>query len=47
MNSSRRRRWLSIPGFAGGLALFMIEALVVVSLAIAAWLTAIATLALL
>ncbi len=46
MNPSRRRRWLSIPGLAGGLGLFLIEALIVVGLAVAAWLTALATLAL-
>ncbi len=45
-DSSRNRRWMSITGVAGGLAMFAIEALIVATLVAAAWVVAVTVLAL-
>jgi hypothetical protein len=37
MTKPRDRRWLSLQGLTGGLTMFTIEALIVTSLALAAW----------
>lgn len=47
MTRSRDRRWLSLPGVAGGAVMFVVEALIVVGLAGAAWLLSVVILALL
>ncbi len=47
MTGSRDRRWLSLPGLAGGAAMFVAEALIVVALAATALLLSIVILALL
>jgi hypothetical protein len=38
MTGPRDRKWLSFQGLAGGLAMFAVEALIVLGLATVAWL---------
>lgn len=38
MTGPRDRKWLSVQGLAGGLAMFAVEALIVVGLAAVGWL---------
>ena len=47
MTGPRDRRWLSVEGLAGGLAMFAVEALIVLGLAAVAWLTSVLILAIL
>ena len=47
MTGPRDRKWLSLEGFAGGLAMFAAEALIVLGLAAVAWLASVLILALL
>jgi hypothetical protein len=47
MTLPRGKKWSSVPGFLGGLALFAIEALIVAGLGAVAWILAIVILALL
>jgi len=47
MTAPRERKWMSIPGLTGGVAMFAAEALVVVGLAAAAWLASVVILAIL
>lgn len=47
MTGPRDRRWLSLQGLAGGLAMFAAEALIVLGLAAVAWLTSALILAIL
>lgn len=45
--TGRDRTWLSFEGLAGGLAMFVVEALIVLALAAVAWLTSALILAIL
>lgn len=47
MTSSRDRKWLSLPGLAGGVAMFLAEAFIVAGLGAVAWLLSVVALALL
>lgn len=47
MTAPRDRKWLSIQGLAGGLAMFAVEALIVLGLAAVAWLASVLVLAIL
>lgn len=47
MTGPRDRKWLSLQGLAGGLAMFAAEALIVVGLAAVAWLISVSILAVL
>lgn len=38
MTASRDRKWMSVPGLFGGVAMFLTEAAIVVGLAAVAWL---------
>lgn len=47
MSTPRSRRWMSIKGMAGGMAMFATEALIVVGLVAVAWIISVVVLALL
>lgn len=47
MTGPRDRRWLSLRGLAGGLAMFGGEALIVIGMAAVAWLISVVVLTLL
>jgi len=47
MTGPRDRKWLSLQGLAGGLAMFAAEALIVLGLAAVAWLISVSILAVL
>jgi hypothetical protein len=47
MTAPRDRKWMSIDGLAGGLAMFAVEALIVIGLATAAVIVAVVVLAIL
>lgn len=47
MGSPRDKKWLSIPGLAGGLTMFVAEALIVAVFAGISWLLAVLILAIL
>jgi len=47
MTGPRERKWLSLQGLAGGLAMFAAEALIVLGLAAVAWLISVSILAVL
>jgi hypothetical protein len=45
MADKRKRKWKSVPGPIGGLIMFVIEGLMVFSLAVAGWVLAVVILA--
>ena len=47
MRGPRDRKWMSLQGLAGGLAMFAAEALIVLGLAAVAWLVSVSILAIL
>jgi hypothetical protein len=47
MTGLRDRKWLSLQGLSGGLAMFAAEALIVAGLALFAWLTSLLILSIL
>lgn len=47
MTKPRDRKWFSLHGLAGGLAMFGAEALIVIGLAAAAWLISVVVLTIL
>lgn len=47
MTAPRDRKWTSVPGFAGGLVMFVVEALIVIGLVTAALVVAVLVLAIL
>lgn len=47
MTAPRDRKWMSVPGLAGGLVMFVVEALIVIGLVTAALVVAVLVLAIL